>query len=429
MVGKVIEGRYAGASVNKLPDRNVLFIQTEDGTKIALSKSNAISIDDVTDQYPSYGRKVMMVMWNDFETSIIQLGLSNAGEESQKKQNIDRNISSDNQIQKYNPSQYRHNGEKQKLICEMCGKTDWMKQDGMFVCQHCGCKYSVGEARKMMGEDRADIRGNVIQPDKTKQAKTAKSKKKKVILALVLLFTLLLGSVISVKIIDNMKLKKQEQEKLERYEAILQQINTSTEGERNLWDAKKTDPELKEFILVNLDDTAVENLYKWHNSWRCDYIFIVIEDVFSVGVEKVSVSKIQTLLFWYMDSRKMDGGKINAAVEHINELYENGAYEELEQYIYDIRSGKIYSGDPRKDIEDFLLTRAEGAIISRLKDPDSYKRTSYSCNVNLDETSGKFDAKITVTYTATNSFGGRVTDTYSLSYDGTIVDGKISSNG
>ena len=37
MIGKVIEGHYKGASVNKLPDKNVLFIQTEDGTKIALS--------------------------------------------------------------------------------------------------------------------------------------------------------------------------------------------------------------------------------------------------------------------------------------------------------------------------------------------------------------------------------------------------------
>lgn len=76
MIGKVIEGRYVGASVNKVPDKNILFIQTEDGTKIALSKSNVISIDDVTEQYPSGGRKVMMVMWNDFETSIIQIGKS-----------------------------------------------------------------------------------------------------------------------------------------------------------------------------------------------------------------------------------------------------------------------------------------------------------------------------------------------------------------
>lgn len=74
MIGKVIEGRYAGANVNKVPDKNILFIQTEDGTKIALSKSNVISIDDVTEQYPSGGQKVLMVMWNDFETSVIRLG-------------------------------------------------------------------------------------------------------------------------------------------------------------------------------------------------------------------------------------------------------------------------------------------------------------------------------------------------------------------
>lgn len=75
MIGKVIEGRYEGASVNKFPDRNVLFVETEDGSRIALSKSNAISVDDVTDQYPSFGTKVMMVMWNDFETSIFLIGV------------------------------------------------------------------------------------------------------------------------------------------------------------------------------------------------------------------------------------------------------------------------------------------------------------------------------------------------------------------
>lgn len=38
-----------------------------------------------------------------------------------------------------------------QLTCEMCGGTDLLKQDGVFVCQTCGCKYSVEEARKMMG--------------------------------------------------------------------------------------------------------------------------------------------------------------------------------------------------------------------------------------------------------------------------------------
>lgn len=76
MIGKVIEGRYTGASVHKLPDKNILFIVTENGNKVALSKSNVISIDDITEQYSSDYRKVLMVMWNDFETSILQLGIT-----------------------------------------------------------------------------------------------------------------------------------------------------------------------------------------------------------------------------------------------------------------------------------------------------------------------------------------------------------------
>lgn len=39
-----------------------------------------------------------------------------------------------------------------RLVCEMCGGTDLIKQDGVFVCQSCGCKYSVEEARKLMVE-------------------------------------------------------------------------------------------------------------------------------------------------------------------------------------------------------------------------------------------------------------------------------------
>lgn len=39
-----------------------------------------------------------------------------------------------------------------QLTCEMCGSTDLMKQDGVFVCQTCGCKYSLEEAKKMMAE-------------------------------------------------------------------------------------------------------------------------------------------------------------------------------------------------------------------------------------------------------------------------------------
>lgn len=39
-----------------------------------------------------------------------------------------------------------------RLTCEMCGSTDLVKEDGVFVCQSCGCKYSIEEARKLMVE-------------------------------------------------------------------------------------------------------------------------------------------------------------------------------------------------------------------------------------------------------------------------------------
>ena len=48
-----------------------------------------------------------------------------------------------------------------KLICEMCGSSELIKQDGVFMCQVCGCKYSVEEAKRMMVEGIVDIQGTV----------------------------------------------------------------------------------------------------------------------------------------------------------------------------------------------------------------------------------------------------------------------------
>ena len=52
-----------------------------------------------------------------------------------------------------------------QLTCEMCGSTDLMKQDGVFVCQSCGCKYSVEEAKKMMVEGPVDVTGSTVKVD------------------------------------------------------------------------------------------------------------------------------------------------------------------------------------------------------------------------------------------------------------------------
>ena len=56
-----------------------------------------------------------------------------------------------------------------KLVCEMCGSTDLVKQDGMFVCQYCGAKYTVEEAKKMMIEGTVNITGSTVKVDNTEQ--------------------------------------------------------------------------------------------------------------------------------------------------------------------------------------------------------------------------------------------------------------------
>lgn len=48
-----------------------------------------------------------------------------------------------------------------QLTCEMCGSTDLIKQDGVFVCQSCGVKYTVEEAKKMIIEGTVNVQGSV----------------------------------------------------------------------------------------------------------------------------------------------------------------------------------------------------------------------------------------------------------------------------
>lgn len=47
------------------------------------------------------------------------------------------------------------------LTCEMCGSTNLIKENGVFVCQSCGTKFSVEEAKKMMVEGTVSIAGTV----------------------------------------------------------------------------------------------------------------------------------------------------------------------------------------------------------------------------------------------------------------------------
>ncbi len=54
------------------------------------------------------------------------------------------------------------------IVCEMCNGRDIMKADGFYVCQNCGTKYSVEEARKLM----VQVQGTV-KVDKTAELNNA----------------------------------------------------------------------------------------------------------------------------------------------------------------------------------------------------------------------------------------------------------------
>lgn len=47
------------------------------------------------------------------------------------------------------------------LVCELCGGNDIVKDNGYYICQNCGTKFTVEEARKMMIDGTVDVQGSV----------------------------------------------------------------------------------------------------------------------------------------------------------------------------------------------------------------------------------------------------------------------------
>jgi len=51
------------------------------------------------------------------------------------------------------------------LKCEVCGSSNLTKKEGFFVCDYCGCKYSLDEVRIMFSDAKMDVTGSVIKVD------------------------------------------------------------------------------------------------------------------------------------------------------------------------------------------------------------------------------------------------------------------------
>lgn len=68
------------------------------------------------------------------------------------------------------------------IVCELCGSNDFVKEGDYFVCQSCGTKYSVEDAKKMMIEGTVDVQG-IVKVDNSdfveKSLKNARRAKQK----------------------------------------------------------------------------------------------------------------------------------------------------------------------------------------------------------------------------------------------------------
>lgn len=56
-----------------------------------------------------------------------------------------------------------------QIICEVCGSNDLVKEDGCFICQYCGAKYSPEEAKRLIVEvnGKVDVSGSKVTVDNT----------------------------------------------------------------------------------------------------------------------------------------------------------------------------------------------------------------------------------------------------------------------
>jgi len=47
------------------------------------------------------------------------------------------------------------------IVCELCGSNNLVKEEGLFICQHCRTKYTPEEAKKLMVEGVVEVTGSV----------------------------------------------------------------------------------------------------------------------------------------------------------------------------------------------------------------------------------------------------------------------------
>ncbi|MBQ9158952.1 MAG: hypothetical protein IJ136_06485 [Erysipelotrichaceae bacterium] len=54
-----------------------------------------------------------------------------------------------------------------KIVCELCGSNELIKEGDYFICKYCGTKYSPEQAKKLTIEGKVDVSGSTVKIDKS----------------------------------------------------------------------------------------------------------------------------------------------------------------------------------------------------------------------------------------------------------------------
>ena len=88
------------------------------------------------------------------------------------------------------------------IKCEMCESNDVIKTDGYYVCQSCGTKYSVEEAKKLLVDNtESEIKSSVN--DRNEVTSKSKNKKKLILAIIAILIILTVGITITLVLLNN----------------------------------------------------------------------------------------------------------------------------------------------------------------------------------------------------------------------------------
>jgi len=214
------------------------------------------------------------------------------------------------------------------------------------------------------------------------------------------------------------------------YEAVLKEISQSecayTIIQPYLSDEEAMTYILKKIAPENISKLFVEDLTSYYGSAHAEHTTEVGEAILKTmsdkGFENFPKETVLSALKKYLPSTP---GYSQATLSSLEGLDGDDFYT---------AAADAYSkSSSSADAENILITeaykRAKKQLLASLKNPNSYNEVSImGSSVDYDPETGEYGAVVVITYTATNSFGAELQDTYTYTESGTFIDGQIKYN-